>query len=624
MTTLVIGSIVALGRGDFPSAARAAEGPAVKIDAAKIGAPISKYIYGQFIEHLGRCIYGGIWSEMLEDRKFFTPVGDKESPWKSLGPADSVAMDAAEPFVGKQSPKITAPGGIVQGELGLVRAKPYVGRIWLAGDPDAAPVRVSLVWGDGPNDRQTVTVATLGRDYAKTPLAFTAGADTGHGRLEIAAEGRGALHVGTVSLMPADNIQGMRPDTLVLLRELDAPIYRWPGGNFVSGYDWRDGIGDPDRRPPRKNPAWKGIEHNDFGIDEFITFCRTIETEPLVVVNSGQGTVEQAVEELQYANAPADAPMGQLRAKNGHGEPYRVAWWGIGNEMYGDWQLGHVPLDEYIKKHNRYAEAMRAVDPAVKLVAVGAAGPWSEGMMQHCAEHMDVVSEHFYCGDKPDLLAHVRQIPDNVRGKAEAHRAYRKRFASLSGKNIPIAMDEWNYWHDGPHVYGELGIQYRLKDALGIAAGLNEFARQSDIIAMANYAQTVNVIGAIDTTKTAAGFATTGLVLKLYRQQFGTLPVRVETELPLDVAAAWTADRKTLTVTVVNPTPQERELPLAIDGARITAAGHCWRIAGADPMAINEPGKPPKVSIETSDAAVPRGRLTVAPYSVTLFAWPAE
>jgi alpha-N-arabinofuranosidase len=237
---------------------------------------------------------------------------------------------------------------------------------------------------------------------------------------------------------------------------------------------------------------------------------------------------------------------------------------------------------------------------------------------------MDAISEHFYCGDKPDLLDHVRQIPDNIRAKADAHRDYRKRIPSLVGKNIPIAMDEWNYWHDGPQVYGELGIQYRLKDALGIAAGLNEFARQSDIIAMANYAQTVNVIGAIDTTKTAAGFATTGLVLKLYRQHFGTLPVRVETELPLDVAAAWTADRKTLTVAVVNPTPNERELPLTLDGARLPGPGQDGRISGSDPMAINEPGKTPRVAIDSSDIEAPKDRLTVAPYSMTLFAWPAE
>ena len=140
------------------------------------------------------------------------------------------------------------------------------------------------------------------------PLQFTAGADTDAGRLEITATGSGSFHVGTVSLMPADNVQGMRADTLELLKQLDAPVYRWPGGNFVSGYNWRDGIGDPDRRPPRKNLAWQGIEHNDFGLDEFMTFCRPLKTEPYITVNSGLGDSRSAVEEIEYANAPCRSP----------------------------------------------------------------------------------------------------------------------------------------------------------------------------------------------------------------------------------------------------------------------------------------------------------------------------
>ena len=145
---------------------------------------------------------------------------------------------------------------------------------------------------------------------------------------------------------------------------------------------------------------------------------------------------------------------------------------------------------------------------------------------------MDFMSEHFYCREKPSVYEHVRQIPDAIRRKAEAHREYRKTIGEqLKGKNIRIAMDEWNYWY-GPHVFGELGTRYFLKDALGIAAGINEYARQSDIVFMANYAQTVNVIGCIKTTKTAAAFATTGLVLKLYRKHFGQIPVEVEDLLP--------------------------------------------------------------------------------------------
>jgi len=591
--------------------------PSIAIDLTKKGHPISKYIYGQFIEHLGRCIYGGIWAEMLEDRKFYEPAGAEGSAWQPVGEV-TVAMDRESPFVGDHTPKITAPGGIVQSGLGLVSGKNYDGRIWIKGTEAAAPVHVTLIWGPRPGDRQSVTIEEIGSKYIEVPLSFNAGAGTDDARLEIVAEGTGTFHVGTVSLMPADNVQGMRADTLALLKELDSPVYRWPGGNFVSGYDWKDGIGPRDRRPPRKNPAWKGIEHNDFGLDEFMTFCRLLDTEPYIAVNSGLGGVENAVQELQYANGAPDTPMGKLRAKNGHSEPYKVKWWGIGNEMYGGWQLGHMPLEDYIKKHNVFAEAMRAEDPSIALVAVGASGKWSEGMMQHCADHMELISEHFYRQGHTGLASHVHQIPDAVRQKAEAHRDYRRRFDSLKGKDIDIALDEWNYWY-GPHVYGELGTRYFLKDALGIAAGLNEYTRQSDIMFMANYAQTVNVIGCIKTSKTAASFATTGLVLKLYRKQFGVSPVAVTTEQPLDVAAALTEDGRTLTVAVVNPTMRELELPLSMAGAAFTGSGKRWDIAGSDPTAYNEPGKPAKVTIQESVVTSVTDSLSVAPCSVTLF-----
>jgi alpha-N-arabinofuranosidase len=425
----------------------------------------------------------------------------------------------------------------------------------------------------------------------------------------------------------------MRADTLELLKQLDAPVYRWPGGNFVSGYNWRDGIGERDRRPPRKNPAWQGIEHNDFGMDEFMVFCRTLGTEPYIAVNAGLGNGRSAVEELQYANAPADRPGGQLRASNGHPQPYGVHWWGIGNEMFGDWQLGYMGLDKYIAKHIEYAKAMRAADPSIKLVAVGAAGPWSEGMLRKCANDMDLMSEHFYCGENPnDLAAHVRLIPDNIRRIAAAHRDYRKRLDSLKGKDIRIAMDEWNYWY-GTEPYGQIGCPFHLKDALGIAAGLHEFARQSDIVFMANYAQTVNVIGCIKTSKTAASLDTTGLALKLYRQHFGVTPVAVESPAPLDVAAAWTADRKALTVGIVNPTMKPAELSLHVAGTMLKSDGAGWQIAGPDPMAHNAPGKEPPVKIESlppprleplASKVGAQGSLTVAPCSVTLLRFEKE
>lgn len=601
--------------------------PVVKIDAAKTGPPMSKYIYGQFIEHLGRCIYQGIWAEMLEDRKFFRPVGHAESPWKAVGEAGLVKMDKVKPFTGDQTPRVTlsgkGPGGLVQEALALVAGKDYVGRVILSGDiagAAAAPVTVSLIWGDGPDARQTFAVKGVGPGYKTYPFAFKAGATTGNARLEIASTGRGWFKVGTVSIMPADNIDGFRPEVLARLKELDAPVYRWPGGNFVSGYDWRDGIGDRDRRPPRKNPAWLGVEHNDVGIHEFMDLMRIIGAEPYITVNSGLGDVTMALEELEYANGAADTRLGKLRAANGHSEPWGVKFWSIGNEMYGDWQLGHMPLSDYVKKHTQFEVAMKAMDPSIKVVAVGAVGRWSETMLADASNHTDLISEHFYVQHKPGLLAHVHQMPAEIKRIADAHRRYRDAIPTLKTKPVPVALDEWNYWY-GPYVYGELGTQYFLEDALGVAAALNEYARQTDVYFMANYAQTVNVIGAIKTSKTEAVLDSTGVILALYRHEFGTVPVPVGgAPEPLDVMACWKDEAKEiLTLSIVNPTKRAMTLKLDAGPLKLPKTARLFLVDGTDPRACNVPGKAPQVAVKES-AAAPFGKtITVPPISVSLY-----
>jgi alpha-N-arabinofuranosidase len=423
--------------------------------------------------------------------------------------------------------------------------------------------------------------------------------------------------------MPADNVEGMRADTLALLRELRAPIYRWPGGNFVSGYDWRDGVGDRDRRPPRTNPAWTGVEHNDFGMHEFIRFCELVETEPWITVNTGFGDAYSAAAQLEYCNGAANTPMGRMRAANGAREPFDVEYWGIGNEMWGTWQLGYMSLDHYVLKQNWVVDKMREVDPDIICISSGNAGPWSTGLLRNCADHMDYIAEHFYCQERPGLMAHVRQIPDNIRSKAEFHRNARREIPGLEEKDIRIAMTEWNYWY-GPHQFGELGTRYFLKDALGIAAGLHEFARQSDIIESAFYAQTVNVIGCIKTSRRNAAFETTGLVLKLYRDRFGEVPVATVSEGMIDAQAAWSNDGKTLTIGMVNGTLTSLEVPVDLTGARLKGTGARWQIAGSDPMAFNDPDEPPRVTIEEEAVTGFDGLLRLAPCSVTVYALDTE
>lgn len=610
----------------------------ITLDPSAKKDPISELVYGQFIEHLGQCIYGGIWAEMLEDRKFYYPVPApgaiwgrtgagarvlRASPWKVIGSAEAIEMNTENPLSGEHEPKITVSGeptGIYQDELAVLAGKDYVGRIVLRGDRSAGPIRVSLVWGEGETDRQTVTIRRVGRNFSTYDLKYTASADSDNARLEIVGTGRGSFIVGAVSLMPADNIKGFRRDTLALMKELNSPIYRWPGGNFVSGYDWRDGLGDRDRRPTRTNPAWTGIETNDMGMHEFVELCRLLKAEPLITVNTGFGDAYSAAAEVEYANGGPDTLMGKKRAENGHREPFNVKYWCVGNEMWGSWQLGYMRLEHYVLKHNWVEEMMRKVDPDIITIASGDLGSgWSEGLLRHCYDHMNHIAEHFYCQSRPGLTAHVRQVPDRIREKAEGHRRLRQELPMLQGKDIRIAMTEWNYWY-GPHVFGELGTRYYMKDALGIAAGLHEYFRQSDMIHSAFYAQTVNVIGCIKTTKTAAEFDATAYPLILYRREFGTRPLAVTGwDEQLDVAAALSADGKTLTVGFVNATWDTYNVTLNLGGLQPNGKADGWMIQHDNPMAYNDPGQEPVIQIESLEPADLTDTLHIQPVSITVF-----
>jgi alpha-L-arabinofuranosidase len=611
--------------------------PTITIDAGKTREPMPDLIYGQFIEHLGRSIYGGIWAEMLEDRKFYSAVGETRrdkvyvpSPWKPVGGLSAVTMVTENAYVGEHTPQVDlgddgVTKGITESGLGVVAGKGYEGYVILAGDASAAPIEVSLSWGGGDSDRQTVKIEKLTKEYSKYPVKFKAGSSTDDATFSITGKGKGKFLIGTSSLMPEENIKGMRKDTLAQLKELNSPIYRWPGGNFVSGYNWMDGIGPRDKRPPRKNPAWTGIEHNDFGVHEYFEFLHELNAQAFIALNAGLGTVDSAVQEVEYVNGGPETPMGKLRAKNGHPAAFHCTYFAVGNEMSGNWQLGSVPLKEFIQRHNTFSQALLNVDKSIKLVASGEAvrpsSDWDRQLLANSADYINLISKHFYRQDwhGGGLLTHERQIGDAIRAIANAHRDYLKTIPEMQGKNIRVSLDEWNYWY-GPHVFGELGTRYFLRDALGIAGGINEYSRDSDVIGMACYAQTVNVIGAIKTNKTAAVLDSTGEALVMYRRYFGTIPIEITgAPEPLDVAATWTADKKSLTISVVNPTYETYQLAFNVVGAHLASQGESWVLTGPDDMAYNDPGKEPLVKFAEKPVKETNDKLEIAPVSATIF-----
>lgn len=614
----------------------------IRIDLNRKGAAIEKYIYGQFIEHLGRCIYGGIWAEMIMDRKFYYPVtwefdpygtdSDpfwntgpyqylKASPWQVIGNENTVMMNNKDPFTGEHTPEIHGDGhvksGIKQGGLGIVHGQKYVGRIVLSGEEPVLPVTIRISSAEG--DSLIIMQEKITRDYASYPFEFVSDFSSEDAVLEIFSHGHGKFRIGTISLMPSDNIKGWRADVVQLMKGLNAPVYRWPGGNFVSGYNWKDGIGTRDKRPPRKNPAWKGIEHNDVGIHEYMELMDILNAEPFIAVNTGLGTVEEVAEEIEYCNGSLDTPMGKLRAENGHAEPFKVKWWAVGNEMYGQWQLGHMPLADYVKKHIAMAEAIWEKDPNARLIAVGAVGEWSETMLRNAGDYMDLLSEHIYVKELDSIPGHTGQLKQNIHRVAEMHRKYRKEISTLQDKNIRIAMDEWNYWY-GDYIYGELGVRYHHKDAMGVAMGLHEYFRNSDIYFMANYAQTVNVIGCIKTTGTASCYAATALPLILYRNHFGTIPLAITDKVEgIDIMAALNEDQTKITLSIVNVFPETKALFFDFAGFKINPEGRQWLIHHHDPEAYNIPGNEPEIKIVENELMLSNQQASVPGYSIMMF-----
>jgi len=363
----------------------------VTINTQQTADPVSKYVFGSFIEHIGGTIYRSVWAELLDDRKFWFPITSKdEAPpagqntaqrqrmalrkWRPVGPDEAVSLDADQPFVGDHSPKIqldaSTPHGVKQSGFALVKGKTYTGRIWLKGTP-GSKVAVSLIWGDGASDKQTVTVPALTTEYKKIPLSFSAKADTASATLEIAGTGSGDFHIGAVSLMPTDNVQGFRPDTIALLRQMHSGMWRLPGGNFLSDWMWYDAIGDPDKRPPMYDHAWNQMQVNDVGMDEFMTLCKLIDVDPYVTVNGGFGDSHSAAEEVEYLNGSVNTRLGALRAKNGHPEPYHIKYWNIGNEPWGTFQMGYTDLKYWVLKNNEFAKAMLKADPSIVLIGSG-------------------------------------------------------------------------------------------------------------------------------------------------------------------------------------------------------------------------------------------------------------
>jgi alpha-N-arabinofuranosidase len=426
---------------------------------------------------------------------------------------------------------------------------------------------------------------------------------------------------------PKADSAGFRTDVAELVRELDVPIVRYPGGNFVSGYRWEDGIGPVERRPDRLDLAWRSVEPNRVGTDEFAAWCASVGTEPMLAVNLGTRGVEAAADLVEYCNHPGGSHWSDLRIGNGFRQPHGVKVWCLGNEMDGPWQIGHKTAEEYGRLATETAKAMRWVDPDIELVACGSSnsrmptfGAWEATVLEHCYEHVDYVSLHSYYeerrGDRGSFLACAmdmdRMIDDVVATVDHVRARGRHR------KRIQLSFDEWNVWYlsqrgrepaweQAPRLLEDV---YSTVDAVVVGNLLISLLRHADRVRIGCLAQLVNVIAPIFTEPGGAAWRQTiyhpfaltsrygrGTVLHTLidtphynTSWFGDTPV-------LDAVAVRADESQEVTVFAVNR-DQHEALPVHLDlrgfpGLRV--AEHT-ALADADPEAVNTAADPDRVA----------------------------
>jgi alpha-N-arabinofuranosidase len=313
---------------------------------------------------------------------------------------------------------------------------------------------------------------------------------------------------------PQADEQGFRTDVLQLVKELEIPIVRYPGGNFLSGYRWTDGIGPRENRPAQLDLAWRSLEPNRIGIDEFVDWTRKANTRVMAAVNLGTGTPQQAAEMVEYCNHPGGTHWSELRKKNGHKQPYDIKVWCLGNEMDGDWQICHLSAEDYGKKALEAAKMMRWVDPTVELVACGSSGPhmstfpeWDRVILEHLYDAVDYLSVHRYYEPDDDMNSFLASFVDmdyfinTVVAAADYVRAKKR-----SKKTLHLSFDEWNIWYQkrgifhgqpwqvGPELIEE---RYTLLDALVFGGLLCTLLQNAERVRIACLAQLVNVIAPI-------------------------------------------------------------------------------------------------------------------------------
>jgi alpha-N-arabinofuranosidase len=444
---------------------------------------------------------------------------------------------------------------------------------------------------------------------------------------------------------------GFRQDVMELIRPLNLSCIRYPGGNFLSGYDWRDGIGPKEQRPVRPDLAWFALEPNQVGTDDFLQWCERLGTQAMLGVNLGTGTPQSACDLLEYVNGDLQTHFADLRRSNGHAQPYGVKLWCLGNEMDGPWQICAKTAEEYGRIACETAKMMKWLDPTIELVACGSSyrsmptfGTWEQTVLSHCYPYIDYLSLHQYYqnndGDVPSFLARSVEMEGFIREVAAICLAEKARQGSE--RDVFLSFDEWNVWY---HFQKE-GVMpekwtfpraieeeiYDGADALLVGCMMNTLLRNADVVKIACLAQLVNTIAPIMTEPNGRAWVQTIYYPFLYASRYGRgTSLRVSVESPtyacavgddipyVDGAAVLSTDERETTLFLINRSlDQEQECRISLASLPESSVLECLTLNGFTPKSVNTADIAPVHPATLGDYSLHEGILTI---TLPEFSW---
>jgi alpha-N-arabinofuranosidase len=605
----------------------------VTIDANATTGVISPLLHGQFLEFMFEGIKSGLTAELVRDRGFDGapnaiglprewnryPDDRNDDYGLNFHWDDTVWLPAATEHFDRppaqHALRVDARLGVIE-RRGMYQSRfpvrpdlTYDGYLWLKTDGYSGVVTVALESDvSGGETYAEAEIRGIAGDWRKYVFSLRPGREDPLARLAILFPGTGRVWIDQVSLLPGNAQDGVRADVLARIQALRPSFLRWPGGNVAQDYHWAWGVGPRDRRPVWINLSWKNEpEPGDFGTDEYIALSRRVGAEPTLTVNvEGRGaTAAEAAAWVEYCNGPPDSRYGSIRAANGHREPFAVKYWEIGNEIWGDWVRGHSDAATYARNYKRYYDAMRAVDPTIRFIAVGDNDmAWNRTVLREVGRYIDYLAIHHYYGRKP-MAGDAR----NLMARPLFYERFYGEMAALvaaeaPGRTIGLAINEWGL--DLPE-----SLQYSMHAALYGARLMNVFERSSPLVAMSAISDLVNGWpgGIIQASRHGLFVSPLYHVNQMYSEHRGAQQLASSVDGPtfsstsegravpvLDVSASRSADGGRIFLKLVN-TDLDRPLDVAIDvrGAavqsraarvRLTAASLATRTSFREPDAI--------------------------------------